>query len=181
LPVIDFDNYEVSDQGRVRSLERLIRSRRNVDGSYRFRLLPARILKQVQVKPTRDGAGYRSVVTMYNDDGQKYAYTHQLVLEAFVGPRPAGKEARHLDCDPCHNQLVNLAWGTRAENVEDSRRCEAFIRGEQHGAAKLTEAEVLRIRNLRAAGISGPKLAVQFGVTPHLIYLISKKRAWKHV
>lgn len=49
-------------------------------------------------------------------------YVHQLVLEAFVGPRPEGLVARHLNGDPTDNRPENLAWGTQSENQYDSVR-----------------------------------------------------------
>lgn len=47
---------------------------------------------------------------------------HQLVLEAFVGPRPPDLVGRHLDDNKSNNCADNLIWGTQAENVQDSVR-----------------------------------------------------------
>ena len=64
-------------------------------------------------------------------------YVHKLVLEAFVGPCPAGLEVLHKDDCPANNALSNLRYGTHAENMralpgrfsdEDVR----FIRLRQH-------------------------------------------------
>ena len=54
--------------------------------------------------------------------GRVRRYLHDLVLTAFVGPRPEGAVARHLNDDPTDNRLVNLAWGTRSENQHDAFR-----------------------------------------------------------
>jgi HNH endonuclease len=45
---------------------------------------------------------------------------HVWVLEAFVGARPKGAIARHLNDDPTDNRLENLMWGTRTENAQDA-------------------------------------------------------------
>lgn len=45
-----------------------------------------------------------------------------LVLTAFVGPRPEGQVARHLNDDRSDNRLVNLEWGTLSENSYDAVR-----------------------------------------------------------
>ena len=49
-------------------------------------------------------------------------YGHRLVLEAFVGPRPPGRECCHRDGNPANNHVSNLYWGTSAENRQDSIR-----------------------------------------------------------
>jgi len=47
---------------------------------------------------------------------------HVLVLLAFVGPRPEGQQARHLNGNATDNRRVNLAWGTPKQNTADSIR-----------------------------------------------------------
>lgn len=51
--------------------------------------------------------------------GQKTFLVHQLVAQAFLPPRPAGHELRHLNGDHRDCRADNLAWGTRSENVLD--------------------------------------------------------------
>lgn len=48
----------------------------------------------------------------------------RLVLEAFVGPAPEGAVAMHINDDSTDNRIVNLKWGTQAENLStpDVRR-----------------------------------------------------------
>lgn len=117
-PVVGYEGYyEVSDQGRVRSLDRAITRQ---DGtSMRCR---GKILKQhlddsgrFQLGLTRDGHGQTRRV-------------HGLVLEAFVGPRPDGMEACHSDGNCRNNHVSNLRWGTHAENMEDRVRHGVYAR-----------------------------------------------------
>lgn len=96
--------YEVSDLGRVRSLPRHDRLGRPVQG---------RVLK-----PAPDSGGY-STYNLHRDGQGCTHRAHCLVALAFVGPRPADLEVRHLDGDPSNNALVNLAYGTRSENQLD--------------------------------------------------------------
>jgi hypothetical protein len=44
------------------------------------------------------------------------AYVHVLVLEAWVGPRPADHDADHIDTDIFNNHVDNLRWRPAAEN-----------------------------------------------------------------
>lgn len=61
-------------------------------------------------------------VHLYTDGKSRTTYVHQLVAAAFIGPRPAGMEVRHLDSNPENNSLCNLAYGTRGEQRRDDVR-----------------------------------------------------------
>lgn len=104
-----------------------------------------------------------------------------LVLEAFVGPRPPGKETCHFpDKSTNNNALSNLTWGTPIENASHRKiqgsRFGAF--GEDHPRAKLTEENVLWIRRRPESVIS---MAKRFGVDRNQIYSILWRTAWRHV
>lgn len=145
--------YEVSDQGRVRSLSNGLR------------------------KCSTGAHGY-PVVDLKHAGKRKTFTVHTLVLLAFVGPRPAGHECRHLNGVRSDNRLCNLAWGTPAENDQDRRRHGTFIQGELHGAAKLTEQD---IHIIRAAKGSQANIARQFNVSQSLISMIKSGSRWAHV
>jgi hypothetical protein len=175
-PVVGFeDYYEVSDLGRVKSLARTCLNRWGGQRS-----VPERILVQVPARTRRDGKS-RYIVTLHGADGPRWSRVPHLILTAFVGSRPPGHEARHLDCDPSNNRLTNLAWGTQAENHADTLRLDHVLRGERHPNAKLTKAQVDQIRELRTAGLSGPAIGAQFGISHRMVYLIAKNRNWSHV
>jgi NUMOD4 motif-containing protein/HNH endonuclease len=113
LPVVGYEGfYEVSDQGRVRSVDRLVPH--DAAGNLRRRrgciLQPAtdsRGRKRVHLR--RDGVGTRLLV-------------HHLVLTAFVGPRPPGLKGCHDDGNTATNWLSNLRWDTQSENMLDKGR-----------------------------------------------------------
>lgn len=116
LPVVGWEElYEVSDQGRVRSLPHTTLGRSNGEAQV---VMPfkGRVLKPY-VKPT----GH---VQVRLSDGPRFLTraVHRLVLEAFVGARPDGLEACHGDGDPQNNRLENLRWDTRQANVLDKVR-----------------------------------------------------------
>lgn len=97
-----WDKYEVSDQGRIRS-----------SVPWRGYALP-RLLK-----PYDDGYGRYLRVRLCQDGCQSNQRIHLLVLKTFVGERPEGLEARHLDGDWFNNAASNLVWGTHSENILD--------------------------------------------------------------
>jgi hypothetical protein len=51
--------------------------------------------------------------------GGKSARVHNLVLEAFCGPRPEGYVACHNNGDPHDNRVENLRWDTYSSNNRD--------------------------------------------------------------
>ena len=104
-PVVGYEGrYEVSDLGRVRSLDRIRSNGRKWRG---------RVLRPVPME-----RGYLSV-NLWLDNTPRMHLTHRLVLAAFEGPAPEGSEGRHLDGNPSNNALFNLAWGTHSENQYD--------------------------------------------------------------
>lgn len=120
LPVYGYEGlYEVSDQGRIRSVDRRVVS--GSDG--RTRLCRGRNLS-----PATESRGRGHLtVQLWKDNQSCRRYVHVIVLEAFLGPRPDGLEALHFDDDPTNNTVPNLRWGTRSENISDrlrnGRRC----------------------------------------------------------
>lgn len=122
-PVSGFeDKYEVSDQGRVRSIPRV-----QVDKLGRQLRFRGGILKPAWKGPMR----YASV---HLGDGSGHTvqrYVHHLVLETFVGPRPPGHVSRHLNGQHDDNSLSNLGWGTQQENIADK-----FRHGTDHNTNK---------------------------------------------
>ena len=113
LPVVGYEGlYEVSDQGRVRSLDRWVRARDNG-----VRLAEGRLLNAATLR-----SGHKRV-TLSNDTNCKRALVHRLVLEAFVGPAPEGKPlALHNNDISDDNRIENLRWGSYHDNQMDRVR-----------------------------------------------------------
>ena len=98
--------YEASDQGRIRSLTRTVDGRRHEGRVIGHSTTPK---------------GYRIVVL--SGRGMRKAYAlHRLIAETWLGPLPDGMQTRHLNDDKADNRVVNLAYGTRAENEADRIR-----------------------------------------------------------
>jgi hypothetical protein len=112
-PVPSFPGYEVSNRGRVRSLK------------HRWGVRNTPKILSVRIRP--DG---RSDVKVCLNGKECRPLVHRLVLEAFVGPCPAGLECLHIDGNPQNFSPDNLRWGTRSENMYDQTRLgEKDIRG----------------------------------------------------
>lgn len=180
LPVVGFEGlYEVSSFGRVRGLDRMVGSRhKGTFKTWKGRILarsPHKSDGYLRVRLSRNGQNYRGSV-------------HRLVLEAFVGSCPDGMQACHYpDRDPKNNNLENLRWDTQLANHEDSRKHGTAIRGERQGSAKMTEAVVVKIREVchpvrgYRGELSAKNLAVAYGVSVDTILRIVHRKSWRHV
>jgi len=164
--VVGFEGlYEVSDRGRVRSVDRLVtlinRFGRRERRRYRGKIL----------RPGRVRSGH---VTVALGKGNTRS-VHTLVLTAFAGPAPTGYEALHGDGDPANNCLANLRWGTRSQNLIDV----FYQKGRQ-----LNRDQVLYVRQRDSEGwLYGERyrLALTWGVNPGIIHNIVDGRAYDHV
>lgn len=113
-PVVGYEgHYEVSDHGRVRSLERTVH--RPHSGPYKT--VPRVLSQFINKRPE-----YRRVSLRQPSGAFRKYLVHVLVLEAFIGPRPEGLESCHYDDDPANNHVENLRWGTRRSNTLDRVR-----------------------------------------------------------
>ncbi len=122
------------------------------------------------------GIGYRKVC----HQTLPHRYIHQLVCEAFHGPRPDGLQVRHLNGIKTDNRASNLVWGTPAENHADKVRHGTANFGENNPRSKLTKKEVGRMRHIRAeTGLSHKKIAQQFGVSTMTAFRAVEKISWK--
>jgi len=166
-PVVGAEGlYEVSDQGRVRSLDRKVRYVNGRTARYKGRLLrPFRSPRMVKVCL---GRGVNRTV-------------HSLVACAFLGSPPINSEICHNDGNAANNRLENLRYDTRIANAADKRRHGTHLEGSRCPHAKLNEKEVLEIRRLYNSGSPQNSLAYRFGVTKQAIHRLIHRRTWRHV
>ena len=149
LPINQFPNYEISDEGIVRRID----------------------TKKELAQSTKRGKRPYKRVHLSHKGVAKYVFVHRLVLTAFVGECPEGMQCLHDDDDPTNNRLSNLSWGTPKKNNETINR-----NGENNGRAILTEQDVLEIRSSK---LSTKELALQFGRSQKYIQNILRGVVWK--
>lgn len=155
-----FIDYSISDCGEVKRIT-------SKKGATVGRIL----------KPATTPFGYKVV----NVSG-KMKFVHVLMLEAFVGPRQKGFEARHIDDIKANNSLANLCWGTHADNYADRIRNGGGNQGNRHGMAKLNDESVNAIRRIYSEGdITQLALGKKYGVSRRCIGKVVNRCGWTHI
>lgn len=164
--------YQVSNEGRVRSLDRNI-----IDG----RKMKGKLLKQYA-----DEQGYKRV-RLCREGKHHNKQVHRLVANAFI-PNPFNFPViNHIDENSGNNNVENLEWCTVKYNVNYGHRAERYAaktRGELHYSHKLTEEDVINIRKEYKRGVRGfgtESLGKKYGVHRMTIKALLKGESWKHI
>lgn len=107
--VVAYDGlYEVSNFGRVRSLDRYVRHSRSKNNDL--------VLKKGKILNEKDnGHGYKSVHLTVNRQTED-KYIHRLVAQAFLDNPNNCPEVNHKDENKSNNCLDNLEWCTSKYN-----------------------------------------------------------------
>lgn len=145
--------YEVSDQGRVRSLR-----------------------KDIILKPsTPDKYWSYKRVYLCNEGKQVTIGVHRLVAQAFI-PNPESKsQVNHINGDKTDNRALNLEWVSASTNIKHSyllgRRT---LKGRE--AKKLTKDQIEKIKQLYDAGKSKREIMSIFKVSWSTIHRYTSKK-----
>lgn len=113
--------YEVSSEGRVRSLPRVVPS------TNRWGVTGVRKYRGKTLRPTPNEKGYLSLRLCQGwGNPRRRVYVHRLVAEAFL-PNPEGfEQVLHWDDTPSNNRVTNLRWGNQSMNELDKVRNRAI-------------------------------------------------------
>lgn len=119
------DLYEVSNKGRVRSVDRVF-----VRKNGRIQPVKGKILKQ-----TKDKDGYCKVY-LSNQGIEKNVFVHRLVAEAFI-PNPDNlPQVNHINSKKDDNRVENLEWITNQQNVQHAYDFGNGLKGLDHPNAR---------------------------------------------
>lgn len=113
IPIPGYEGlYEVSNQGRVKSLSKMCGGKNN-----------PYISKETILKNRLNSRGYY-MNTLTKDGKAKHFNTHQLVAMAFLGHTPDGHNivVDHIDANKLNNNVENLQTTTNRHNCAKDKK-----------------------------------------------------------
>jgi hypothetical protein len=155
-----YENYAVDDKGNIYSLPKKTRN-------------GTRILKYNIAK-----TGY-GLVDLCKEGKVKKFLVHRLIAQTLLLNPENKPQVNHKNGNKLDNRVENLEWNTRSENQKHSIQIGLRTTiGEKNSQSKLTEKDVLYIRNSKE---KGSVLAIKFNISHPTICDIRKFRSWKHI
>lgn len=153
ITIEGYPNYQISNLGRVYSL-------------YTKRFL----------KPFLSRPGYKIITLCVNNKYPKYSI-HRLVATHFLKEqRQPGMIVHHMDGNKLNNRADNLQWVSYSYNIKHAYLNGLNIsqKGEKHFASKITNKQVLEIRDMLDRGLTYTEIAPKYGVSTTCIGSIKR-------
>lgn len=166
------DYYQASDQGNIKSKDRVASTKAGVIKPTKGKVLNLTIKSNL----------YLSVMFSVGAITKRH-HAHRLVAQTFI-PNPENKpEVNHIDGIKSNNRVQNLEWVTTKENRVHASLNNLTCKGEKSFQSKLTNNKVLAIKRLYRMNPKFNKLAlsVKLGVRDTTIHKIIKGQRWKHI
>lgn len=167
-------HYQVSDQGRVRSVDREIEIPTRWGGSFK------RMHKGQLLKLQGDRQGYLRAC-LYQQSKLCFTPVHRLVALVFI-PNPKNlPEVDHKNGIRSDARRKNLQRVTRGMNDRLAKQRRNARSGAPLTAGYLTSRQVQQARKLKARGVPYTRLAEKFGVSDVAIRHAVRGNTWRHV
>lgn len=174
--ISSFPDYQISNFGRVETLQRKLRYTHSVTGNEHFRLSVSKLLKIQYNNVT----GYK-FCQLYKDKKMYNCTIHRLVALTFVSVQEGKDFVNHIDGNKHNNIFTNLEWCTNEYNHEHATKTGLIAFGSRVSTSVLNENSVLAIRKMINEGFSHTKIASLFGVSRSAISLIHEGVTWNRI
>lgn len=160
-------DYEASNFGRIKTT-RMPKRTKNKDGI---------------LSPTRGSSGYLGLNLSHLKLNKRMFLVHRLIGEAFglLKSLEDPLTIHHKNNDKTDNRLINLKAITHRENLDLAVNDGRYLKGSSVKASKLTEEDIIEIRELLSMRLSDSRISRMFDVNPEAIRKIRIGETWKHV
>lgn len=125
---------------------------------------------------TRGGYG----VAQLTVDGRKLRFSHRVAYYLSTGNVPSLMILHSCDNPKCCNPQ-HLREGTSQDNKNDAVLRDRHARGERVNTSKITERDVLALREMYDKGKTKTELAQIFNITLSTVSRIVSRQYWKHI
>ena len=162
--------FQISNLGRVKSLTRHVNTYRK-----------GRTVKSIIRKQKKHPSGYLYIGLRKNNHNYTFK-VHRLVAKAFV-PNPENKpEVNHKKGIKIDNRYFELEWNTSKENSKHKIENGLYtsVKGIDHYCAKLTEQDVLEIREIGSSKTQR-ELSKKYNIHHSKISSILNRKSWSHI
>lgn len=162
--------YQVSNLGRIKSLERKITREKNG-----FWIQPERILKN-----TVEVNGYEAV-SLYKNGKVKRLKVHRIVSQSFLENFNNKPCVNHKNGIKTDNRVQNLEWVTSSENTIHAFKNGLLkpLRGSFNGSSKLTLDQVNQIREMINENCKIMLIMETFSISRTQVQRIRNYECWK--
>lgn len=132
------------------------------------------------LSPQKDTGGYLQV-SLYKNKIKKITLVHRIVAKTFIKNKKNKYAINHKDNNRSNNNVSNLEWVTRKENMEHSSKQKRMIgrKGELSHLSKLTIKQIKEIRSI--SGVSQISIAKKYGISYRNLRHILTKKTWQNV
>jgi hypothetical protein len=158
----DYPNYQISNLGNVKSLN-------NYKRNY-YKIL----------SPSLSKSGYYQIGIRL-DKKRIYHTIHRLIAIHFIDNNENYKCVNHKDGNKLNNSIENLEWCSYSINNKHAYDNGLNKNNENHGRSKLSNSDVLLIKESLINNISQRKLAIQFNVSQACINYINVNKTWANL
>jgi hypothetical protein len=176
LDIVGYEGYyQVSNLGRVRSLDRAMYVDDIRYSKSRWVVRKGKILKNYG-----NGKKRHQVILRMFGGGKTYS-VHRLVAMHFV-PNPKHLPVvNHLNHNHHDNRASNLEWCTQKHNIEHAIKAGRMKHIYDQTHATITANQATTIKKLLEKGITRSEIARITGSSYDIVYHIAKGHTWRHI